>query len=153
MPAGTSCSTGRSPTPSSVLAWRERSAPCSTTPTLARYLIGGIVKADLVPLTVPSLTWRTWHIDDFVPPPLPNTLFQRDSAAWIGNGVTVNPMAKAVRRRESINTRAVLHHHPRFSSSSFCIYYGDEDADYAAATLEGGDSHVLGPGIVAIGLG
>ena len=136
-----------------MLAWRERSAPCSTTPTLARYLIGGIVKADLVPLTVPSLTWRTWHIDDFVPPPLPNTLFQRDSAAWIGNGVTVNPMAKAVRRRESINTRAVLHHHPRFSSSSFCIYYGDEDADYAAATLEGGDSHVLGPGIVAIGLG
>ena len=120
---------------------------------LARYLIGGIVKADLAPLTANSLTWQTWDIDDFVLPPLPNTLFQRDNAAWIGNGVTVNPMAKSARRRESINTRAVLHYHPRFRDADFCIYYGDDDADHATATLEGGDIHVLGPGTVAIGMG
>ena len=120
---------------------------------LSRYLIGGIVKADLAPLTTSSLTWQAWDIEDFVLPPLPNTLFQRDNAAWIGNGVTVNPMAKLARRRESINTRAVLHHHPRFRTADFWIYYGDDDVDHEPATLEGGDIHVLGPGVVMIGMG
>lgn len=120
---------------------------------MARYLIGGIVKADLAPLTTGSLTWQSWNIDDFVLPPLPNTLFQRDNAAWIGDGVTVNPMAKPARRRESIHTRAVLHHHPRFRDAAFGIYYGDEDIDYGTATLEGGDVHILAPGVVMIGMG
>ena len=120
---------------------------------LARYLIGGIVKADLAPLTTTSLTWQAWDIEDFVLPPLPNTLFQRDNAAWIGNGVTVNPMARTARRRESINTRAVLHHHPRFRSADFWIYYGDDDVDHSPATVEGGDIHVLAPGTVLIGMG
>ena len=120
---------------------------------LARYLIGGVVKADLAPLRTGSLTWQSWDIDDFVLPPLPNTLFQRDNAAWIGDGVSVNPMAKEARRRESINTRAVLHYHPRFRDAGFGIYYGDEDLDYGPATLEGGDVHVLAPGVVMVGMG
>jgi arginine deiminase len=121
--------------------------------TLARYLIGGIVKADLSPLSTGSLIWRAWDIEDFVLPPLPNTLFQRDNAAWIGSGVTVNPMAMPARVRESINTRAVLHHHPRFRDAEFSIYYGDDDAEHSPATLEGGDIHVLAPGVLMIGMG
>ena len=120
---------------------------------LAQYLIGGIVKADLAPLSTHSLTWQSWEIEDFVLPPLPNTLFQRDNAAWIGGGVTINPMAKRSRRGESVNTRAVLHHHPRFRDIAFWIYYGDDDADHAPATVEGGDIHILRPGVVMIGMG
>jgi arginine deiminase len=121
--------------------------------TLAGYLIGGVTKADLSPLNRPSLTWQALDVDDFVLAPLPNTLFQRDNAAWIGTGVTINPMAKAARRRESINTRTVYGYHPRFRDTDFGVYYGDDDADHAPATLEGGDIHVIAPGVVLVGMG
>ncbi|GII56519.1 arginine deiminase [Planotetraspora thailandica] len=121
--------------------------------TLARYLIGGITKSDLSPLGRPSLAWQVLDIEDFVLAPLPNTLFQRDNAAWIGSGVTVNPMAKAARRRESINTRTVYRHHPAFRDLGFPIYLGGDDADRAPATLEGGDIHVVAPGVVLVGMG
>jgi arginine deiminase len=120
---------------------------------LAEYLIGGVTKADLSPLTRPGLTWRALDVDDFVLAPLPNTLFQRDNVAWIGAGVTINPMAKAARRRESINTRTVYRYHPLFRDVGFPVYYGDDDADHAPATLEGGDIHVIAPGVVLIGMG
>jgi arginine deiminase len=121
--------------------------------TLADYLIGGVVKSDLSPLSTPSLSWQVHDIDDFVLAPLPNTLFQRDNAAWIGPGVTVNPMAKPARRRESINTRTVFEHHPLFTAAEFSTYYGSDDVDHAPATWEGGDIHVLGDGAVLIGMG
>jgi len=120
---------------------------------LAEYLIGGVAKADLAPATRPSLTWQALDVDDFVLAPLPNTLFQRDNAAWIGAGVTINPMAKAARRRESVNTRTVYRYHPRFRDAGFPVYYGDDDADHAPATLEGGDLHVIAPGVVLVGMG
>jgi arginine deiminase len=120
---------------------------------LAEYLIGGVTKADLSPLSRPSLPWRILDVDDFVLAPLPNTLFQRDNAAWIGTGVTINPMAKAARRRESINTRTVYRYHPLFRDADFCVFYGDDDADHAPATLEGGDIHVIAPGVVLVGMG
>lgn len=120
---------------------------------LAALLIGGIVKADLAPLSNHGLVWQGLGIDDFVLPPLPNTLFQRDNAAWIGAGVTVNSMAKPARHRESINTRAVLRCHPRFRSARFPIYLGDDDLDHQPATVEGGDIHVLADGVVMIGMG
>jgi arginine deiminase len=120
---------------------------------LADYLIGGVTKADLSPLSRPSLRWQALDIDDFVLAPLPNTLFQRDNAAWIGAGVTVNPMAKAARRRESVNTRTVYRHHPLFRDADFTFHYGDDDGDLAPATLEGGDIHVIAPGVVVVGMG
>ncbi len=120
---------------------------------LAEYLVGGVTKADLSPLTRPGLVWQAFDVDDFVLAPLPNTLFQRDNAAWIGAGVTINPMAKAARRRESVNSRTVYRYHPLFRDAGFPVYYGDDDADHAPATLEGGDIHVIAPGVVLIGMG
>jgi arginine deiminase len=120
---------------------------------LAEYLIGGVTKADLSPLTRPGLTWQALDVDDFVLAPLPNTLFQRDNVAWIGTGVTINAMAKAARRRESINARTVYRYHPLFRDADFPVYLGDDDADHAPATLEGGDIHVIAPGVVLLGMG
>ncbi|RBY87749.1 arginine deiminase [Blastococcus sp. TF02A-30] len=120
---------------------------------LAELLVGGITRADLSPLRVGSLRWQTMDLDDFVLPPLPNTLFQRDNSAWIGAGVTVNPMAMPARRRESVHSRAVYRFHPLFAGATFPTYYGDDDADHQPATLEGGDIHVLGSGVVLIGMG
>jgi arginine deiminase len=120
---------------------------------LAELLIGGVTRADLSPLGVRSLRWQTLGLDDFVLAPLPNTLFQRDNSAWIYNGVTINPMAKAARQRESLHSRAVYRFHPLFAAEPFPIYYGDDDAGHQPATLEGGDIHVLGRGVVLIGMG
>jgi arginine deiminase len=121
-------------------------------PELAEMLIGGIVKSDLSPLGTSSMAWHSLAIDDFVLAPLPNTLFQRDNAAWIGSGVTINPMAKPARRRESLNTRTVFDFHPLFADARFTTYY-DDLTDHAPATWEGGDIHVLGGGAVMIGMG
>lgn len=121
--------------------------------TLAELLIGGVLKSDLSPLRVGSLRWQTLGLDDFVLTPLPNTLFQRDNSAWIYSGVSVNPMAKPARQRESIHSRAVYRFHPLFADATFPVFYGDDDLDHQPATLEGGDIHVLGRGVVLIGMG
>ncbi|WP_380156280.1 arginine deiminase [Kineococcus sp. R86509] len=121
--------------------------------TLAQFLIGGITRSDVSPLHARSLRWQTLGLEDFVLPPLPNTLFQRDNSAWIYEGVSINPMAKAARRRESLHSRAVYGFHPLFAQASFPTYYGGDDVDHQPATLEGGDIHVLGRGVVLIGMG
>jgi arginine deiminase len=68
-------------------------------------------------------------------------------------GVTINPMAKAARQRESLHSRAVYRYHPIFAGATFPIYYGDDDINHQPATLEGGDIHVIGRGVVLIGMG
>jgi arginine deiminase len=120
---------------------------------LAEHLVGGVLKADLQPLRANSLVWDMLRSDDFVLPPLPNHLFQRDNSCWIYGGVTINPMAKPARQRESLHTRAIYQFHPMFTEAEFVTYYGGDDHDYRPATLEGGDVHVLGNGAVLIGMG
>ena len=120
---------------------------------LSEYLVGGVLKADLQPLRAHSLRWDMLKADDFVLPPLPNHLFQRDNSCWIYGGVTINPMAMPARQRESLHTRAIYRFHPLFADADFITYYGDEDRNYQPATLEGGDVHVIGNGAVLIGMG
>jgi len=122
-------------------------------PQLAELLVGGVTRADLSPLGVHSLRWSSLGLDDFVLPPLPNTLFPRDSSAWIYGGVTINPMAKPARRRESLHCQAVYRFHPLFADATFPTYYGGDDATHQPATLEGGDILVLGRGTVLVGMG
>ena len=120
----------------------------------AEFLIGGILKEDLRPI-VPrhSLTWDMLRPDDFVLPPLPNHLFQRDNSCWIYHGVSVNPMAKPARQRETLHSRAIYRYHPMFAGAPFVRYDGDSDDGPPPAPVEGGDVHVLGNGAVMIGMG
>jgi arginine deiminase len=120
---------------------------------LAEFLVGGVLKADLHPAGAHSLKWDMLRADDFVLPPLPNHLFQRDNSCWIYRGVSVNPMAKPARQRETLHSRAVYRFHPMFAGGGFARYYGDDDASHLPATIEGGDVHVLGRGAVMIGMG
>jgi arginine deiminase len=120
---------------------------------LAEFLIGGVLKADLGRVRSHSIVLSSLAKDDFVLPPLPNHMFQRDNSAWIYRGVSIHPMAKEARRRETINTRAVYRFHPLFADSSFATYLGDDDLDHQPASIEGGDIHVLGHGIVMVGMG
>jgi arginine deiminase len=147
----------------------RRIAEDTESTTLAEYLIGGLVKADLTPRhptpanraqmavradnEVHGLSWDVLGEDDFVLPPLPNHLFQRDNAAWIYGGVSINAMALPARRRESIHSRAIYRHHPLFAPGGFVRYDADDDLDHLPAAIEGGDIHVIGGGIVLIGMG
>jgi arginine deiminase len=122
---------------------------------LADLMIGGIVKKDLPAPEWPSLLWRLLGDEDFVLAPLPNHLFQRDNSAWVYGGVSINPMAKAARKREAIHSRLIYRFHPMFANASEPVdfYYGDDDAAHDPATCEGGDILVIGNGAVMIGMG
>jgi arginine deiminase len=131
---------------------------------LARHLIGGLTVAesglDLGRLSNASLIAAA--IDDdstFVLPPLPNTLFTRDSSCWIYGGVSINPMYWPARRREAYNMAAIYRAHPMFKDASFEFWYpelGEDERfkieDFGQASLEGGDVEIIGKGTVAIGL-
>jgi arginine deiminase len=131
---------------------------------LARHLIGGLTvgesRLDLATLKKTSLIAAAVEDDGiFILPPLPNTLFMRDSSCWIYGGVSINPMYWPARRRESFNMAAIYRGHPMFKGAEFEFWYpptGDDDRfqanDFGLASLEGGDVEIIGNGTVAIGL-
>ena len=121
--------------------------------SLAEHLIGGVLKDELRSVQARSLKWEMLRADDFLLTPLPNHLFARDNSAWVYGGVSVGPMAKPARQRESVHVRAVYRYHPMFAGSHFATYYGGDDANHEPASIEGGDVHVIGNGAVLIGMG
>lgn len=118
---------------------------------LTDLLIGGILPSDMPAPDNRTLYWEGLTQDGFLVPPLPNSLFPRDSSAWIYGGVNVNVMAKPARVRETAHVRAIYRYHPLFANSSFVSYNDDETR--VSSTIEGGDIHVLGDGAVLIGMG
>jgi arginine deiminase len=131
---------------------------------LAAHLIGGLTVAesqlDVAEVAGTSLIGAA--LDDpgtFVLPPLPNTLFTRDSSCWIYGGVTVNPMFWPARRREAYNVAAIYRAHPIFAKADFAFWYPAEGpdgrletTDFGLASLEGGDVMPIGNGTVLIGM-
>jgi arginine deiminase len=120
--------------------------------TLSRHLIGGVT-VDELGLRSTSLTVQTLDIDGFVLPPLPNHMFTRDTSCWIYGGVSINPMAKSARARETVHVDAIYRFHPLFADLDIPFWYGAEGADRPPATIEGGDVLVIGNGAVMIGMG
>jgi arginine deiminase len=120
--------------------------------TLARHLIGGLTRRELG-YAGHSLRLASLDDDQFVLTPLPNQMFTRDPSCWIYSGVSVNPMAKRARRRETVHVEAVYRFHPLFADCGFPIWYGGGDDDHQPATIEGGDVVVIGNGAVMIGMG
>ena len=132
--------------------------------TLAKHLIGGLTVAesglDLGRFRESSLPAAA--LDDlsaFVLPPLPNTLFTRDSSCWIYGGVSINPMYWPARRLEAYNVAAIYRAHPMFVGAGFEYWYpqlGDDGRfqveDFGRSSLEGGDVQPIGNGTVLIGL-
>jgi arginine deiminase len=131
---------------------------------LATHLIGGLTVAesglDLGKYRGRSLPAAA--LDDesmFVLPPLPNTLFTRDSSCWIYGGVTINPMFWPARRLEAYNVAAIYRYHPMFADADFDFWYpplGNDDRfeahDFGRASMEGGDVQPIGNGTVLIGM-
>ena len=131
---------------------------------LARHLIGGLTieESGLDVGATKGTSLIAAAVDDpstFVLPPLPNTLFTRDSSCWIYGGVSINPMFWPARRREAYNMAVIYRAHPMFADGGFEYWYppmGDDDRfnteDFGLASMEGGDVEIIGNGTVAIGL-
>ena len=130
---------------------------------LARHLIGGLTAGET------NLDWKKFgHIslhaagledmNAFILPPLPNTLFTRDSSCWIFNGLSVNPMYWPARRRESLNMFAIYSYHPMFKQAGFPFWYPNATEgefnmqNLSRSSLEGGDVMPIGNGTVLIGM-
>ena len=135
-----------------VRSWLEGLEPRK----LAEFLIGGVAGSDLPDSEGVSAVkmYRDYlgH-SSFIPPPLPNTQFTRDTTCWIYGGVTLNPMYWPARRQETLLTTAIYKFHPEFTNAEFEVWYGDPDQDHGSATLEGGDVMPIGNGVVLIGMG
>ncbi|MCW2868630.1 MAG: arginine deiminase, partial [Marmoricola sp.] len=128
----------------------------SSTPAdqLAEILIGGLLKHEILPfLHTSSLLVRYLDDDDFLLAPLPNHLFQRDNSAWVYDGLSINPMAMAARKRETINSQVVYNFHPMFAADVPKFLYGNDALAHEPATVEGGDVTVIGNRAVMVGMG
>ena len=84
-------------------------------------------------------------------PPLPNTLYTRDTTCWIYGGVTLNPLYWPARHDETLLMKAVYKFHPEFAGPAN-VWWGDPELDWGLATLEGGDVMPVGNGVVLIGM-
>jgi len=130
---------------------------------LATHLVGGLTAGES------GIDWGKYRkislyaaaMDDmntFLLPPLPNTLFTRDSSCWIFEGVSVNPMYWPARRRESLNLYAIYYYHPMFKDAGFEFWYPNATdgpfnlQNFGRSSLEGGDVQPIGNRTVLIGM-
>jgi arginine deiminase len=120
---------------------------------LADYLIGGLSTTDLPDDFRPAyiaLAREHTGVREYLMPPLPNTLYTRDTTCWIYGGVTLNPLYWPARHDETLLMKAIYTFHPDFTGAR--IWWGDPDQDWGLATLEGGDVMPVGNGVVLIGM-
>ncbi|MBM9469156.1 arginine deiminase [Nakamurella leprariae] len=120
---------------------------------LAEYLIGGLAAYDLPdelrgPASglVPEST-GPW---EFLLPPLPNTLYTRDTTCWLYGGLTLNPLSWPARVHETLLMQAIYRFHPDYVGST--VWWGDAERDWGQATIEGGDVMPVGNGVVLMGM-
>jgi arginine deiminase len=116
------------------------------------YLIGGITREDLK--AGAGLLYESADPTSMLVAPLPNFLFQRDPSCWIYGGVTLNPMAKPARKRETMLVETIYRFHPMFSANGGVkVWFGGVEQDWGLATVEGGDVQPIGNRAVMIGMG
>jgi arginine deiminase len=121
--------------------------------TLAEYLIGGLSTVDLpgeFRSAYLALARESLGVPEYLMPPLPNTLYTRDTTCWLYGGVTLNPLYWPARHDETLLMKAIYAFHPDFVGST--VWWGDPERDWGMATLEGGDVMPVGNGVVLVGM-
>ena len=120
---------------------------------LTRFLIGGLSTVDLPVELRPSyeaLVDEANGRGEYLMPPLPNTLYTRDTTCWIYGGVTLNPLFWPARHDETLLMKAIYEFHPDFVGAQ--VWWGDPEINWGSATIEGGDVLIPGDGVVLIGM-
>jgi len=122
--------------------------------TLAETMIGGLAATELPnEFATPYLEMarEATGVTEYLLPPLPNTLYTRDTTCWIYGGVTLNPLYWPARHEETLLATAIYKFHPDFAGR-VNVWWGDPDLNFGSATVEGGDVLVPGGGVVLIGM-
>jgi arginine deiminase len=120
---------------------------------LTEHLIGGLAVSDLpADLRGPQaeLARESTGSWDHLMPPLPNTLYTRDTTCWLYGGVTLNPLYWPARHHETLLMKAIYQFHPDFVGST--VWWGDPERHWGRATFEGGDVMPVGNGVVLMGM-
>jgi len=120
---------------------------------LAEYMIGGLSTADLPEefrTGYLALAREARGMGEYLMPPLPNSLYTRDTTCWIYGGMTLNPLYWPARRDETLLMKAIYSFHPDFKGAR--TWWGDPEQQWGMATLEGGDVMPIGNGAVLIGM-
>jgi arginine deiminase len=120
---------------------------------LTEYLIGGLSTTDLPDeyrSAYIALARESTGVAEYLMPPLPNTLYTRDTTCWLYGGVTLNPLFWPARHDETLLMKAVYEFHPDFVGST--VWWGDPERDWGQATFEGGDIMPVGNGVVLMGM-
>jgi arginine deiminase len=120
---------------------------------LVEYLIGGLATSD-VPNEYrndyATLAREQTGVREYLMPPLPNTLYTRDTTCWLYGGVTLNPLYWPARHDETLLMKAIYEFHTDFVGST--IWWGDPEQDWGSSTFEGGDIMPVGNGVVLMGM-
>jgi len=120
---------------------------------LAELLIGGLSTREL-PADIQSgyraLAREAAGITEYLMPPLPNTLYTRDTTCWIYGGLTLNPLFWPARHDETLLMKAIYQFHPDYVGST--VWWGDPELAWGMSTIEGGDVLVPGNGVVLVGM-
>jgi arginine deiminase len=122
-------------------------------PTLAEFLIGGLATTDLPDELRPgyvALARDHSGARDYLMPPLPNTLYTRDTTCWIYGGVTLNPLYWPARHDETLIMKALYEFHPALAGAT--VWWGDPEVDWGLSTFEGGDVMPCGNGAALVGM-
>lgn len=122
---------------------------------LAEFLIGGLATDDLpaeLRTGYVALARETAGLRDYLMPPLPNTLYTRDTTCWLYGGVTFNPLFWPARHDETLLMKAIYEFHPSFADAGVEVLWGDPEQDWGLATFEGGDVMPMGNGAVLVGM-
>lgn len=123
------------------------------TKQLAEFLIGGMATQDLPEdyrTGYITLARESTGVREYLLPPLPNTLYTRDTTCWLYGGVTMNPLYWPARQDETLLYKAIYDFHPDFVGSK--VWWGDPELDWGQATFEGGDIMPVGNGVVLMGM-
>lgn len=119
---------------------------------LAEMLIGGLSTYEFPETSdMISLVRDAAGVNEYLLPPLPNTIYTRDTSCWIYGGVTLNPLFWPARHEETILATAIYRYHPRFAGQVNELW-GDPTKDWGLATLEGGDVMPIGNRTVLVGM-
>jgi arginine deiminase len=121
---------------------------------LAETLIGGLSTYEFpeaIGGTTLELIRDAAGVNEYLLPPLPNTIYTRDTSCWIYGGVTLNALFWPARHEESILAAAIYKFHPDFAGK-VTVWWGDPTKDWGLATFEGGDVMPIGKGNVLIGM-
>lgn len=120
---------------------------------LAEFLIGGLATNDL-PADFRSdylaLVRESTGAREYLLPPLPNTLYTRDTTCWLYGGLTMNPLYWPARKEETLIYKAIYSFHPDYVGST--VWWGDPEQEWGQATFEGGDIMPVGNGVVLMGM-